>query len=363
MKHICFFNTIQFWGGGEKIYFEYAVGFQKLGYRVSMVCSENSMLSKKADQAGLACFYVSSSNLSFLNPFKQQRLIHFFKKENVDTVMFSASQDLKLGGIAAHLAGVRQIVYRRGLAAPIKNRPLNRFLLGKATTHLIANSEETKKMMLVNLDQSFPADKIRIVHNGLKIEAMRRHPYRKIHQIEKYGHGIILGNAGRLTPQKGHQYLIHIASKLKERKLDFTLFIAGSGPLKSDLEKEIIENDLTNEVFLLDFVDDIPSFMRSIDVFVLSSIWEGFGFVLAEAMVFEKPIVAFDITSNPEVVKDGETGYLVPFKELDVFADRLESFINDEPLRKEFGEAGRKRVEANFEFNLQLKKLEHILFG
>lgn len=362
MKHICFFNTIPFWGGGEKIYFEYAYGLTELGYQVTVVCSEGSILATKVEEVGIPIFFVSASNLSFLNPAKLLKLKRFFQVTEVDVVMFSASQDLKLGGLAAHLAGVSQIVYRRGLASPIKNRPLNRFLLGRVTTLLIANSEETSRTMRSHLKDAIPEGKIKIIYNGLKIEDFDKHQFKTIEQIAHNRNGIILGNAGRLTEQKGQQYLIQVASILKKRNLDFTLFIAGSGPLMSKLQERIHENQLEKQVILLDFVEDIPSFMQSIDVFLLSSLWEGFGFVLAEAMVYAKPIVAFDITSNPELVMDGQTGYLVPADKLELFADRVEELILDEELRNKFGKAGRKRVEVNFEFQQQLKKLEKVLF-
>jgi len=363
MKHICFFNTIQFWGGGEKIYFEYAVGLKELGYRVTVVCRADSALAKKVKGVGIKTFFISASNRSFLNPVKLLKLKRFFQKEAVDVVMFSASQDLKLGGLAAHLAGLPQIVYRRGLASPIKNRPLNRFLLGKVTTLLIANSNETKRTMRLHLKDAIPEGKIKIVYNGLKIDDFDRHQFKKIEEIERNHSGIILGNAGRLTEQKGHLLLIKVASILKNRNLDFTLFIAGSGPLKSKLQEQIHEKQLEKHVFLLDFVEDIASFMQSIDIFLLSSLWEGFGFVLAEAMVYAKPIVAFDITSNPELVIDGQTGYLAPVDNLKHFADRVEILIQDGKKRSEFGSAGRKRVEVQFEFQQQLKKLEQLLFA
>jgi glycosyltransferase involved in cell wall biosynthesis len=363
MKHICFFNTIQFWGGGEKIYFEYAVGLKELGYRVTVVCNEGSVLAKKVKEIEIQTFFISASNRSFLHPLKLLKMKNFFQKEAVDVVMFSASQDLKLGGLAAHLAGVPQIVYRRGLASPIKNRPLNRFLLGKVTTLLIANSAETKRTIRLHLKDSIPEGKIKIIYNGLKIDDFDKHQFQTIEQIAHNRNGIILGNAGRLTEQKGHLLLIKVASILKKRNLDFTLFIAGSGPLKSKLQANIDENQLEKHVILLDFVEDIASFIQSIDIFLLSSLWEGFGFVLAEAMVYAKPIVAFDITSNPELIIDGQTGYLVPADNLEQFANRVELLIQDEKKRSEFGLAGRKRVEVHFDFHQQLKKLDQLLFS
>ena len=167
MENICFFNTTRFWGGGEKFNFEYALGFKENGYKVIVVCKNGSPLSKKSKQKELAQFNITIKNLSFLNPFKLIKLIRFFKNEKIDSVIFSSSPDLKLGAFAAKLAGVQKIAYRRGLAAPIKNTFLNRYILSKILTHIFANSIETKKTILQNLAKYLDADKIGVIHNGI----------------------------------------------------------------------------------------------------------------------------------------------------------------------------------------------------
>ena len=80
MKNICFFNTIKFWGGGERFYFENALGFKEKGYNVFVVCGKNSVLSKKATDHKLPQFNINVNMLSALNPFKVIKLIRFFKK-------------------------------------------------------------------------------------------------------------------------------------------------------------------------------------------------------------------------------------------------------------------------------------------
>ena len=99
------------------------------------------------------------------------------------------------------------------------------------------------------------------------------------------------------------------------------------------------------------------SFMQQIDVFVSAALWEGFGFVLAEAMVAKKPVLAFNLSSNSELVKDGENGFLIPPKDLNYFADRLEQLINDEALRSKLGEGGYIFAKTNFEKTNQFQKL------
>ena len=101
--------------------------------------------------------------------------------------------------------------------------------------------------------------------------------------------------------------------------------------------------------------------MNVLDVFLLSSEWEGFGYVLAEAMVLAKPVVAYKITSNPEIVSDNETGYLVEYNDIDAFTDKVELLMKDKELRMRLGEAGRKRVLDKFQFKNQLKEFQKFL--
>jgi len=107
----------------------------------------------------------------------------------------------------------------------------------------------------------------------------------------------------------------------------------------------------------------MDSFMNSIDVFLLTSIWEGFGYVLVEAMIKSKPVLAFDISSNPEIVTANETGYLIDYPDLNMFAQKAQLLIEDEALRKKLGEEGRKSVIARFNLSERITEFEYYLLG
>jgi glycosyltransferase involved in cell wall biosynthesis len=113
---------------------------------------------------------------------------------------------------------------------------------------------------------------------------------------------------------------------------------------------------------MLGFVEDMDSFMNSIDLFLLTSEWEGFGFVLVEAMMREVPVICFDITSNPEIIKDKETGFLVPFGDLDEFTERIKALSSNSELRQKMGEAGKKRVLEHFVIEDRIRELDECLF-
>ena len=101
-------------------------------------------------------------------------------------------------------------------------------------------------------------------------------------------------------------------------------------------------------VEFLGFVTNMKGFHASLDLFALTSLWEGFCYVQVEAMVLEHPVVAFNVSSIPEVLADGETGFLVPEADVVAFSDRVEQLMDDPELRQRMGRAGRERVLNNF---------------
>lgn len=358
MNNICFLNTTAFWGGGEKLHLEYALQFHKRGYAIHIVAAKGSSLAQKSESSGLQVFPFRLRNLSFLNPYSYFRLARYFTKNNIDTVLFSSSPDLKVGAIAAAIAGVRTIVYLRGLAVPVKNTLLNRFLFKRILTHIVANSQETKRTILANMREHINPDKVAVIYHGIDIEEVANKP---VQQLVQHNDNIVLGNAGRLTAQKGQKHLVELAAMLKEKGYRFTLLIAGTGELRQELVDLIAARHLEEHVLLLDFVEDMHSFMHSIDVFLLSSLWEGFGYVIVEAMAAAKPVVAFQMTSNPEIIDEGTTGFLVEYPDITAFCQRVEQLITDEQLRKNMGANGKEAVLQKFVLHDRITELEQYL--
>jgi glycosyltransferase involved in cell wall biosynthesis len=358
LKIIGFFNSLNFWGGGEKLHLEYALEFRKLGYRVLLFTNENSPLAKKAKQENLEIIHVKINKSSFLNPFKIASVCNLFRENGIDTVIFSSSQDMKVATISAHRASVKSVVYLRGLAVPIKASFINSYIIRNYITHFVPNSIETERLIFRNIPGKFNS---KVIYHGIETSLRKEVDEKYINMLRNSGNGIILGNAGRLTPQKGQDFLLDVALELKKLNLEFTLFIAGSGELESDLKNRIKRLNLTEHVKLLGFVSDMNSFMASIDVFLLSSLWEGFGYVLVEAMNHSKPIVAFNISSNPEIVINHETGFLVKPNHVQDFTQSVKYLIENHSLRKQMGNKARLDVANRFELKDRIKEFEAFL--
>lgn len=333
-KKICFFNTVKTWGGGEKWHFDMAKMFCQKGFDVHFVARKKSALLDKLKTINIETNQISLGNLSFLNPFKIWGLVRIFRDKKTDCLIMNNSLDVKTGGIAAKIAGVKRIIYRRGSAIPIRNTFFNRLLFKFVVSDVIANSEATKETINYHNSELFPKSKIKVIYNGLEIDSL---PPLK---ANKKNSKIIIGNAARFSPEKGHEFIIEIAKKLNRIAHNFEIHLVGDGPQKKKIGSLIEKNGLQNHVKILGFKNNIYEFLDSIDIFILTSKWEGFGFVLAEAMIRKKPIVAWNLSSIPELVKNGKNGYLVTPYDTNMFTELLLDLMNDSQKRRSFGEEG-----------------------
>lgn len=348
-KSILFFNSNKAWGGGEKWHFEMALILHQLGHRVFLFGHQKGQLIHEAEQAGITCVPIQVHNLSFLNLIKILRFSAWMKHERIDRIILNLPADMKYAGLAAKIAKVGRIIYRRGSAIPIKNSSINRAMFRSVVSDILVNSEETRKTILANNPDLIDLNKIKLIYNGIKLDEYDARSCIPFYQ-KKEGE-LVIGNAARMVPQKGQEDLLELAMLLKKEGIPFKILIAGEGKLKFKLMNRAIQLGLKECVQFPGFITHIKAFMKSIDVFVLTSRWEGFGYVLAEAMASSKPIVAYNISSNPELVVNGKTGFLVETGKVDhLYAKTLE-LMGDPALRQRLGEQGRKRVEEKFDFN------------
>jgi len=356
LKKICFFNSYPGWGGGVTFYKTHTAGMKEMGYDVIAISSPDSPLSKFYDEQGIKQWNLKISRRSFANPITIARLVSILKQESIDAIIMTTSEDLKLGAIAAKLAGIPKVIYRRGLAVPIKNKITNRYILKNIVTHIIANSEETKRTVLQNLSKVLAPESVHVIYNGLesaKLSKLKPAIWEKKGAKENH---VVIGNAGRMTVQKGQLQLIPLAKALKAKGHSFTIILAGDGYLRQQIQSEIQANDLSDEIILLGYVEEIERFMSSIDIFVLTSHWEGFGYVLVEAMLQKKPVVGFEVSNIPEIIQDNKNGLLVAHRDIEAMADRIEELMMNPEKRKKFGENGYNFAIENFELAGQIKK-------
>ncbi|GAK58412.1 glycosyl transferase group 1 [Candidatus Vecturithrix granuli] len=355
MKSLCFLNSNRVWGGGEKWHHDVVLRFKEAGYPVLAITNHNSDLLRRLSQKELVLYHPRISTLSFLNPVKILTIARLLRQHRVQAIFLNSASDLKLGGIAAKIAGVPQIIYRRGIALPVKDRWLNRWLFQRVLTRIITNSQETRRLLLEQSSVPIPADKIRVIYNGIDLSAWDQQPFSPVYH--KIPREVVLGAAGRLSAEKGHTAVLELTRILKERGICCKTLIAGIGPLAEQLQQKVRNLGIEQEVVFLGFVNQIKNFMESIDIFVLPSLYEGAANVILEAMASRKPVAAFDVSSNPELIQHGQTGFLAQSGNMQELAAHVNNLAQHPELQIRFGQQARIRIEEYFTMERVISEL------
>jgi glycosyltransferase involved in cell wall biosynthesis len=159
---------------------------------------------------------------------------------------------------------------------------------------------------------------------------------------------------GRLTEQKGINYLLEAWAQVHPVLPQAVLIIAGDGPLRDSLKQQAAP--LGESVRFLGWRTDGPTIMADCDTLVLPSLWEGFGLVTLEAMALSRPVIASRVGALPEIVLNGETGLLVPPSNPKALADALCRLLGDPAYARILGQAGRTRLEKHFSVTRMAKQ-------
>jgi L-malate glycosyltransferase len=220
----------------------------------------------------------------------------------------------------------------------------------RLTDRIISVCEATKKALVKY--EWFPANKIEVIYNGIKIEKFQI----KIDIAEKRRSlglkedDIVIGAVGRLCTEKNYKMLILAFGLVAKDVHNAKLVIVGGGQLEDQLRQTAADMGLTNKVLFLGPRTDVPEILKTFDIYALSSDSEGASQVLLEAMASGTPVVATNVGGNPEIILDGQTGILVPRGDQFKFAEAILNIANDLQYRGKMAENGRNRIFEKFTF-------------
>lgn len=210
--------------------------------------------------------------------------------------------------------------------------------------------------------------KIRLV--SLRVDLTLFNPTSDVgEKVDKVGISNIthIGYIGRLVEGKGLEDLLHAVANLNFQFpiINFHLLIYGTGPLEHRLRKIAEDLKISNKIEWLGFVpySKVPEALANIDIFVYPSWHEGFGRSIMEALAMEKAVVATRVGGIPDLIKDGENGFLVEPHNPEALALKIKELMENKDLRERFGKAGRKFVSENFEWNDGIKKFAQLFLG
>lgn len=171
---------------------------------------------------------------------------------------------------------------------------------------------------------------------------------------------LIVGACGRLSPEKNFAGLIHAVSSLIDDGIPVSLFIAGDGPIRENLQKQINTTGHDQHIRLLGFRNDVMTFYQALDLFVLNSIREGLPNVVLEAMAYEVPVLSTRVAGVPRLITNGYDGVLMEIKNETELKHRLRALLEDADYRRMIGENGNFTISSQYGFGVRMKKIRDI---
>jgi glycosyltransferase involved in cell wall biosynthesis len=207
---------------------------------------------------------------------------------------------------------------------------------------LIAVSSSVKDSLISGC--SISEDLITVIHSGVTIPDL-------IDDSEVLGSRRIpvVGTAGRLEESKGFPYFIKAARQVLDAGNDVEFLIAGTGPEERRLRALARQLDLTKHLTFITNLPDFRSAIRAMDIFCLPSLMQGLGTVMLEAMSLGRPVIATGVGGITSIVRDDETGLVIPASDSDALAGRISELIRDPIRARAIGSAARQKVIESFD--------------
>lgn len=288
------------------------------------------------------------------------KIANLIRKKNIDIVMTTLFYADVIGPLAGKIGGAKAVFSWETISAPwwlYKRRLYPYQFAVRFCKKVISVSEATAKFLT---DQrGVPEKKVMVIPYGVDLTLYNNSNKENTKKmLGLNGDEFVIGMVGRLVEQKGHVYLIEAAKKVVTEFPQVKFVIVGDGPLREMLEAKVQSENLSNNFLFLGFRHDVNELLKTFDVFTLPSLYEGLPNVVLEAMASSLPVIATPVDGTKEAVIDGETGILVPVKDPELLALAFRKIISDPALVKEYGEAGRKRVEKHFSLEGQVRQFE-----
>lgn len=345
-------STERGWRGGERQVKLLTDGLAARGHRCLVLSPPEAALFRDRSQCGHpGIIPVPLRRMGGFDPFAARRLARLVDEEKVDIVHAQTSHAHSLACLAQRWMSAPVVVSRRVDFPVSPNFFSRRKYLDPRITY-IAISEAVKQVLAAS---GIAPERIAVVHSGVSLELMEKDlallRTEARSALELAPDQPLILNVAALTDHKDQATLLRAAALLRERVPAFRLVIAGSGELEEPLKRLASELSLESRVTFAGYVKPLDPLYAAADLFVMSSHLEGLCTSILDAMSAGIPVVATRTGGIPEIVCDGENGWLVPPRDPEALAEALARALADADRRARFAEAGRRTVLGAFTNN------------
>ncbi|MGB6241981.1 MAG: glycosyltransferase family 4 protein [Castellaniella sp.] len=319
--------------GQERYIFRLLCALRDRGHHVQAICQPHARLATELRQAGFQvdtlCMDGAWNHLKGL-----PRLTRLLRQGRFDVVNTHSRRETLLVGAAARLAGVPLIVRTRHLAKPVGS------LLAYTgiPKRVIAPSEFVRRHLI---DRGVAPGHVAVVPPAVDFPDPMPAPILRA-ELGLGADAVIVGSVGVLRREKGHEQLIESMLPLFEAYPDLHLVIVGGGDAAlAGLRAQVAAAGLKDHIHLLGTRTDVPALLPDFDIFALATHIEASGTAFVEAGAAGVPVVGTRVGGVPEMMREGDSGLLVPLFDIPALTQALGRLIADPELRRRMGRAGR----------------------
>jgi glycosyltransferase involved in cell wall biosynthesis len=322
-------------------------------FRPVLITGEPGLLDDDARKLPGVEFYQVSSLVREMRPLSDLRalvsLTKLLRRLKPLIVHTHSSKAGILGRLAAWLAGVPLIIhsihgfgFTRYQSPPVRRTLIAlEWLAARITTRFFSVSEANRRLgMELGL---FADDRCTVIRSGVDLEAIRRTRVNTTAKKRELGlepGRPVVGMVAPMKPQKAPLDFVRVAARVAGEKPETQFLFIGGGELRGAIEAEIARLGLVKSFRLTGWRRDVPALMRCLDVFVLTSLWEGLPRVYLEALASGVPVVGTRVDGAAEVVRDGVNGYLLAPGDVPGLAERVLALLANPTLAADMGKRG-----------------------
>jgi len=339
-------NTSREWRGGERQTLLLAQGLHDADHPTRVVCPPGSELEKRCGDAGITVHPLTMRGEVDLKAIRQLR--RWIREETPDYVHTHTAHAHTLGGFARWGLGPLCLAQRRVPFSILRSGTpfVTPWKYRRLADHVIAISQQVAKILEAD---GIATDRISIIPDGVPpLPEPEITPTRWRQQFRISDRGPLIGSVGALSREKGHVHLIEALPHLKHRSDPVQLVLVGDGPEKLALSERARALGMNGRVHFSGFQSDVSSAIHAFDVFVQPSLEEGLGTSLLDALQALRPVVATAVGGIPEVIRDGETGRLVPAADPSALAAAIDALLDDSKEANRMAHIGKDQVDDQY---------------
>jgi glycosyltransferase involved in cell wall biosynthesis len=339
-------NTERTWRGGEQQTLYLLRSLIERQIKCHLVCQVDSPLAQKALQTGVEVFPSAMHGEADLPA--SHRIRKLITTYNYDIVHSHTSHAHSLAYFASVGCKVCRLVTRRVDFSIYRSRILRlsglkyRFM----ADHYIAISHKIKEVMV---NDGIAAERISVVHSGIDLQ--RFTGISGDHLLSEFklkpGEPVVI-NVAHLAGHKGQKFLVGAIPYVLKEIPNARFFIIGRGELMSELQALSASLRINQALTFTGFRNDVGAFYNIADLFVMSSVQEGLGTAILDALALGKPVVAANSGGIPEIIKDGETGRLVEAADSQALAQGIVEMLTQADQAEAMAQRGQAEVKAKF---------------